>query len=97
MISFEELKNECLQDPEEDQEYEKVKQLTPEGFQFKMEELAKSVIAVDDQYSFPTAKRKREAINTAHREADALMCSILTEFGYGEGVAIFKRMMKHTI
>ena len=28
----------------------------------------------------------------AHSDADKLMCELLTELGYGEGVEIFKRM-----
>ena len=97
MFLFQELKKECLQGPEVAQEYEKAKQFTPEEFKLKMEELAKITIPVDDRDSFKVAMEKLEAIEEDHRQADTLMCSILTELGYGEVVAIFEKMMKYYI
>ena len=33
-------------------------------------------------------------LEDTHVDADNLMCQLLTELGYGEGVALFKKMPK---
>ena len=53
--------------------------MTPEEFRERMKELS-------DKAEDPGQRMG------AHEEADDLMCDILEEFGYGEGVAIFKEM-----
>lgn len=48
--------------------------LTPEEFKEKMEHL------------FPKARHEKES---AHAFADALMCRVLRQLGYGDGVEVF--------
>lgn len=54
--------------------------LTPEQFAARMRELSAESDNGDEE--------------TAHINADALMCGILRHFGYGDGVAVFKKMGK---
>ena len=52
--------------------------MTPEEFKTKMQSIP----------DYPTDKE------AAHSEADDLMCDLLEELGYGEGVAVFRAMEK---
>ena len=36
-------------------------------------------------------------IEKAHIQADELMCQILTDLGYGEGIDLFKKMEKYYV
>ncbi len=66
--------------------------ITPEEFRKRMNELSKNVMELDDQNpDMPSM------IEAAHIKADELMCEILIELGYEEGIDIFKRMEKYYI
>jgi hypothetical protein len=54
--------------------------MTPEQFAYKMGVLRKAA---------------SEDLEVAHEEADAMMCTILEELGYGQGVAIFEDIHKY--
>jgi hypothetical protein len=63
--------------------------MTPEEFKTHMENISKDVMELDDQNpDMPSM------IEAAHIKADELMCEILIELGYEEGIKIFKRMEK---
>jgi hypothetical protein len=47
-------------------------------------EFTEALIALRDQFE--------DDPEVLHSSADALMCRILTELGYGEGVKIFRKM-----
>lgn len=70
--------------------------MTPEEFKTHMENISKDVMELDDQN--PDMPSMIEAahikIEAAHIKADELMCEILIELGYEEGIKIFKRMEK---
>lgn len=66
--------------------------ITPEEFKKRMNELSKIVMELDDQNpDMPSM------VETAHIKADELMCEILIELGYEEGIDIFKRMEKYYV
>lgn len=66
--------------------------MTPEEFKTHMENISKDVMELDDQNpDMPSM------IEAAHIKADELMCEILTDLGYGEGIEIFKKMEKYYI
>lgn len=66
--------------------------ITPEEFKKRMNELSKNVMELDDQNpDMPSI------VETAHIKADELMCEILIELGYEEGIDIFKRMEKYYV
>lgn len=66
--------------------------ITPEEFKKRMNELSKNVMELDDQNpDMPSM------VETAHIKADELMCEILIELGYEEGIDIFKRMEKYYV
>ncbi len=66
--------------------------MTPEEFKTHMENISKNVMELDDQNpDMPSM------IEVAHIKADELMCKILIELGYKEGVDIFKRMEKYYV
>ena len=59
--------------------------MTPEGFAEAMEKLR----AVAGTWLKPGDK-----VHESHREADDLMCEVLRQLGYEEGVAMFVEMQK---
>lgn len=66
--------------------------MTPEEFKTQMKNISKDVMELDDQNpNMPSM------IETAHIKADELMCEILIELGYEEGIKIFKRMEKYYV
>ena len=66
--------------------------MTPEEFKTHMENISKDVMELDDQNpDMPSM------IEAAHIKADELMCEILIELGYEEGIKIFKRMEKYYV
>ena len=58
--------------------------MSPEEFEQKMKELFPT-----DKRGFPTYYEEE-----AHEQADELMGDILTHFGYGAGVEVFKNAAK---
>lgn len=66
--------------------------MTPEEFKTQMKNISKDVMELDDKNpNMPSM------IETAHIKADELMCEILIELGYEEGIKIFKRMEKYYV
>ena len=66
--------------------------MTSEEFKTQMKNISKDVMELDDQNpNMPSM------IETAHIKADELMCEILIELGYEEGIKIFKRMEKYYV
>lgn len=66
--------------------------ITPEEFKKRMNELSKNVMELDDQNpDMPSM------IEKAHVQADELMCQILTDLGYEEGIDLFKKMEKYYV
>lgn len=66
--------------------------ITPEEFKKRMNELSKNVMELDDQNpDMPSM------VETAHIKADELMCQILTDLGYEEGIDLFKKMEKYYV
>lgn len=66
--------------------------MTPEEFKTQMKNISKNVMELDDQNpDMPSM------IEAAHIKADELMCKILIELGYEEGIDIFKRMEKYYV
>lgn len=57
-----------------------------------MNELSKNVMELDDQNPDMTSM-----IEKAHVQADELMCQILTDLGYEEGIDLFKKMEKYYV
>lgn len=66
--------------------------ITPEEFKKRMNELSKNVMELDDQNPDMTSM-----IEKAHVQADELMCQILTDLGYEEGIDLFKKMEKYYV
>lgn len=66
--------------------------ITPEEFKTHMQKISKNVMELDDQnQDMPSM------IEKAHIQADELMCQILTDLGYGEGIDLFKKMEKYYV
>lgn len=66
--------------------------MTPEEFKIHMKNISKDVMELDDQNpDMPSM------IEDAHIKADELMCKILIELGYEEGVDLFKKMEKYYV
>lgn len=66
--------------------------MTPKEFETHMQKISKNVMELDDQNpDMPSM------IETAHIKADELMCEILIELGYEEGVDLFKKMEKYYV
>ena len=66
--------------------------ITPEEFKKRMNEISKNVMELDDQNpDMPSM------IEKAHVQADELMCQILTDLGYEEGIDLFKKMEKYYV
>jgi adenylate cyclase class IV len=66
--------------------------MTSEEFKTHMQKISKNVMELDDQNpDMPLM------IEEAHIKADELMCEILTDLGYGEGIEIFKNMEKYYV
>jgi len=62
--------------------------MTPNEFLKKMKAIVKRNF--DNQWE----QHKLSDPENAHAEADALMCEVLKELGYGEGIKIFDGMEK---
>ena len=66
--------------------------ITPKEFKTHMQKISKNVMELDDQNpDMPSM------IEKAHVQADELMCQILTDLGYGEGIDLFKKMEKYYV
>lgn len=66
--------------------------MTPEEFKTHMQKISKNIMELDDlDTDMPSM------IEDAHIKADELMCEILTDLGYGEGIEIFKKMEKYYV
>lgn len=66
--------------------------MTPKEFKTHMQKISKNVMELDDQnQDMPSM------IEKAHFQADELMCQILTDLGYGEGIDLFKKMEKYYV
>ena len=66
--------------------------MTPIEFKTHMQKISKNVMELDDQnQDMPSM------IEKAHIQADELMCQILTDLGYGEGIDLFKKMEKYYV
>ena len=66
--------------------------ITPKEFKIHMQKISKNVMELDDQN-----ENMPQMIEEAHIQADELMCQILTDLGYGEGIELFKRMEKYYV
>ena len=66
--------------------------ITPKEFKTHMQKISKNVMEMDDQN-----ENMPQMIEEAHIQADRLMCELLTDLGYGEGIELFKRMEKYYI
>lgn len=61
-------------------------------FETHMQKISKNVMELDDQNpDMPSM------IEKAHVQADELMCQILTDLGYEEGIDLFKKMEKYYV
>lgn len=66
--------------------------ITPKEFKTHMQKISKNVMELDDQNpDMP------QMIEDAHIQADRLMCELLTDLGYGEGIDLFKKMEKYYV
>lgn len=66
--------------------------MTPKEFKTHMQKISKNVMELDDQNpDMPSM------VETAHVQADELMCQILTDLGYGDGIDLFKKMNKYYV
>lgn len=66
--------------------------MTPEEFKNKMDQISKNVMELNDQN-----ENMPQMIEMAHIQADRLMCEVLTDLGYGEGIELFKKMEKYYV
>lgn len=68
--------------------------ITPEMFKEKIEEIIqkRTEVVRISIFSDPEELFDEEL---AHLEADELLCQVLSELGYHEGVELFKSMHKH--
>ena len=66
--------------------------MTPKEFETHMQKISKNVMELDDQNPDMPAM-----IEKAHVQADELMCQILTDLGYEEGIDLFKKMEKYYV
>lgn len=58
--------------------------ITPEEFAAKMRE-----------FDRPGGEPRPRCNADGHGPADDLMCEVLTELGYGEGIEVFNKMLKY--
>lgn len=66
--------------------------MTPKEFETHMQKISKNVMELDDQ-----SPDMPSMIEKAHVQADELMCQILTDLGYEEGIDLFKKMEKYYV
>lgn len=66
--------------------------MTPKEFKTHMQKISKNVMELDNQKPAILSM-----IEKAHVQADELMCQILIDLGYGEGIDLFKKMEKYYV
>ncbi|WP_176728082.1 hypothetical protein [Synergistes jonesii] len=47
------------------------------------------------EFDCPGGKPRPHCNADGHGPADELMCEVLTELGYGEGIEVFNKMLKY--